>query len=133
VSPLADAVSGRRFVPSPGNAGHNRFLNLRIPPTVKRLYWSVQAIDAGYLGGPWSVERTLSLESTTVLSLTNITVSPAGPVRVRAAGNWIGAILHRSTDLDEWEPVAPFLFRDGSLEASDSFPPSAPVVFYMAR
>jgi hypothetical protein len=133
VSPLADAVSGRRFVPGPGNAGHNRFLNLRIPPAVKRLYWSVQAVDAGYLGGPWSAERTLSLESTAVLSLTNITVSPAGPVRVRAAGNWIGAILHRSTDLDEWEPVAPFLFRDGSLEASDSFPPSAPAIFYMAR
>jgi hypothetical protein len=133
VSPLADAVSGRRFVLRPGNAGHNRFLNLRIPPSVKRLYWSVQAVDAGHLGGPWSAERTLSLESTTVLSLTDITVSPGGPVRVRAAGNWIGAILHRSTDLDEWEPVAPFLFRDGSLEASDSFPPSAPAIFYMAR
>ena len=133
VSPLADALSGRRFVLRPGNAGHNRFLNLRTPPSVKRLYWSVQAVDAGYLGGPWSAERTLSLESTTTLSLTDITVSPAGPVRVRATGNWIGAILHRSTDLDEWEPVAPFLFRDGSLEASDPFPPSAPAVFYMAR
>lgn len=133
VSPLADAVSGRRFVLRPGNAGHNRFLNLRVPPSVNRLYWSVQAVDAGYLGGPWSAERTLSLESTTVLSLTDINVSPTGPVRVRATGNWIGAILHRSTDLDEWEPVAPFLFRDGSLEASDPFPPSAPAVFYMAR
>ncbi len=133
VSPLADAVSGRRFVLRPGNAGHNRFLNLRIPPSVKRLYWSVQAVDAGYLGGPWSAERTLSLESTTVLSLTDITVSPTGPVRVRATGNWIGAILHRSTDLEEWEPVGPFFLRDGSLEASDPFPPSAPAVFYMAR
>lgn len=133
VSPLADAVSGRRFVLRPGNAGHNRFLNLRVPPSVKRLYWSVQAVDAGHLGGPWSAERTLSLESTPTLSLTDIIASPAGPVRVRAAGNWIGAILHRSTDLDEWEPVAPFLLRDGSLEASDPFPPSAPAVFYMAR
>ena len=56
-SPLASLHTGRRLIAARGNAGNNRTWSLSglAPGTY---YWSVQAIDSGYLGSVFSTEAT---------------------------------------------------------------------------
>lgn len=60
VSPMADVVSGRRFIPERGNVDHNTRWTIRNLPE-GTYYWSVQAIDAGYLASPFAEEQTFSV------------------------------------------------------------------------
>ena len=63
VSPLADAASGRRWVPGRGNADHNtgwRLNNL----TAGTYYWSVQAIDPGFKGSAFADEGSFTISAT---------------------------------------------------------------------
>jgi len=59
VSPMANFITGKRKVPQPGNAGHAYRHPWRLPPGT--YYWSVQAIDGGYAGGPWAPEQTFTI------------------------------------------------------------------------
>ena len=63
VSPLADAASGRRWVPGRGNVDHNtswRLTNL----TAGTYYWSVQAIDTGFKGSAFAEEGSFTISAT---------------------------------------------------------------------
>lgn len=64
VSPLADVVTGRRWVASAGNAGYAQTMRLNLLPP-GRYYWSVQAVDSTWRGSAWGPESTFSV--TTVL------------------------------------------------------------------
>lgn len=60
LSPMAHPTSGLRRIAAAGNAGWNRFklASLYLPGTY---YWSVQAIDNGYAGGPFAAEQSFSI------------------------------------------------------------------------
>jgi hypothetical protein len=50
-------ANGRRQVVRMGNVNHNRSWTLLLPPGT--YYWSVQAVDAAFAGGPFASEQTL--------------------------------------------------------------------------
>lgn len=132
MSPLSDLTSGRRKVLDPGNAGINRFLNLRLRDGVTRFYWAVQAVDAGYLGGEWSAEREESLDG--AFRLVDVVLETDGSVRVVGAGpGGIGAVLHVSEDLITWKPLLPFVKAGDRFEARDIRVRASQGRFYQAR
>ena len=51
---MADDASGYRRVPALGNANHNLSWTLDVP--APPVYWSVQALDAGYAGSAFATE-----------------------------------------------------------------------------
>ncbi len=53
---MADDASGYRRVPALGNANHNLSWTLDVP--APPVYWSVQALDAGYAGSAFATEET---------------------------------------------------------------------------
>jgi hypothetical protein len=57
VNPMA-AADGRRRLPAMGNASENLFFRLTGLEAGKTYYWSVQAIDNGYLGSPFAPEQS---------------------------------------------------------------------------
>jgi len=57
VAPLA-LTNGLRLVSRPGNHWEAHTTTLRLPPGT--YYWSVQAIDGGFLGGPFAPEQTFT-------------------------------------------------------------------------
>lgn len=65
VSPMADAVTGLRLLPAPGNTGHSLSTTLRLPGGT--YYWSVQALDSAWLGGAFAVEGTFSVPAPAVV------------------------------------------------------------------
>ena len=132
MSPLSDLTSGRRKVLDPGNAGINRFLNLRLRDGVRRFYWAVQAVDAGYLGGEWSVEREEILDGG--FKLIDVVLEADGSVNVVGEGAaGLGAVLHVSEDLITWKPLLPFVKVGDRFEAHDLRPRASQGRFYQAR
>ena len=54
-------TNGARMVPAPGNAGFKNWLTLNLPLerlAVETLYWTVQAVDNGFQGGPFASEHS---------------------------------------------------------------------------
>ncbi len=65
VSPHANVASGFRKIADFGNAGNSAAWKLRnLPEGV--YYWSVQAIDQGFLGSPFAEEKTFTIGTTAV-------------------------------------------------------------------
>jgi PKD repeat protein len=60
VSPMSDPVSGYRRVPQMGNTQSNLGWRLKDLPE-GTYYWSVQAIDQGYMGGAWAPEQIFTI------------------------------------------------------------------------
>ncbi|MBP7691614.1 MAG: VCBS repeat-containing protein [Anaerolineales bacterium] len=82
VSPLADLATGFRYIPALGNAG--QLLTATVTGLTPGLiyYWSVQAIDAGWLASPFAAEGNFDLSGgltpTATPTLTpTATVTPA--------------------------------------------------------
>lgn len=59
MAPSSHRLTGTQRLPKDGNVrgGHAAFLEL----PYGTYYWSVQAVDAGYAGGPWSTEGSFTL------------------------------------------------------------------------
>ena len=54
--------SGIRLLPAAGNAGHLQSQVVRLSRTdLESAYWSVQAVDASFSGGPFAAEQTLKV------------------------------------------------------------------------
>src|SRR5205823_11550116 len=61
VVPSMSITNGVRMIPAPGNAGFNTWMVLELPFdqfNVETLYWSAQAVDASFQGGPFAAEQT---------------------------------------------------------------------------
>jgi len=56
---MAASATGFRRVARPGNAGHRLEKTLTLPPGSGPFYWSVQAVDASFAGGPFAAEQAL--------------------------------------------------------------------------
>jgi hypothetical protein len=54
---MAESATGFRRVARPGNAGHRLEKTLTLPPGSGPFYWSVQAVDASFAGGPFAAEQ----------------------------------------------------------------------------
>ncbi len=67
VAPMA-APNGLRRLPQMGNAGQNPFRTMALP--IGPLYWSVQAVDGGFAGGPFSAEAFVFLRPSLTISRT---------------------------------------------------------------
>jgi hypothetical protein len=64
VNPQADLVSGRKRVPDLGNCQYSRTKTVtHLAPGI--YYWSVQAVDTGYAGGPFAAEGVFSIGGVT--------------------------------------------------------------------
>jgi hypothetical protein len=68
VSPESDTVTGRRRIPAMGNAQMRTNAFLRLP--AGRYYWSVQAVDTGFAGGPWAPEQSFQFGAARFTSIT---------------------------------------------------------------
>ena len=58
--PCMSATNGVRMIPAPGNAGFNTWMTLNLLPTRLRtdgFFWTVQAVDNNYQGGPFAREQ----------------------------------------------------------------------------
>jgi hypothetical protein len=67
VAPMS-AANGRRRLPQSGNAGRTRFRTMSLP--ARPLYWSVQAVDNAFAGGPFSAESLIDLRPSLTISRT---------------------------------------------------------------
>ncbi|MBN8247727.1 MAG: VCBS repeat-containing protein [Verrucomicrobia bacterium] len=55
-------ANGTRQVSSPGNAGFLQSFSFRLPrEDLSRVFWSVQAVDASFSGGPFAPEQSLDV------------------------------------------------------------------------
>lgn len=69
VSPQS-ADNGYRKIPEPGNACLDTFLILHNIPA-GNYYWSVQAVNGGFIGGPFAIESTFQVEEWVGIPLVN--------------------------------------------------------------
>lgn len=89
ISPLA-LSDGSRLVAANGNAQKNTSWTIRNLPA-GTYYWSVQAIDAGYEGSPFSSEQSFSIATgqpdylPQIFSISPSSVCPGGTFTVQAA------------------------------------------------
>lgn len=86
MTPMADPVTGKRRVAEAGNAQQNLHWTLRNLPA-GTYYYSVQAIDNGYLASGWAAEQSITIAAPpTVSAMTPLpgssTLSPPSSVAV---------------------------------------------------
>jgi hypothetical protein len=90
----ANPITGFRRVPALGNAQMRHFLPLAGVTNGQTVYWSVQAVDTAFAGGPFAAE-------TSVVSIPQIAINPGGPAN--AIVSWIpptwGWRLQENTNL----------------------------------
>ena len=83
-------AGGFRRVPAMGNVNQNRSWKLTLPQG-HTYYWSVQAVDTAFAGGPWATEGSFTvpvLPSVTTLAITNMAATSAqSGGNVTAAGD----------------------------------------------
>ena len=95
--------TGLRQVPAPGNAQLRLSLPLAGVTSGQTVYWSVQAVDSAFAGGPFATE-------TSVVSLPQLRLAPSDPTN--AVVSWSpptwGWVLQESTNLNvrNWSPAA---------------------------
>ncbi len=81
-SGMADLSTGRRNVLAPGNAGFNltwKLCNL----VTRNYYWSVQAVDSGYMASAWAAEAMVNPDSSPPvigISAPSASLTNVGPV-----------------------------------------------------
>jgi hypothetical protein len=81
LAPNANPANGLRNVPALGNAQLRRFLPLAGVTNGQSIYWSVQAVDTAFAGGPFaSKTRVISLPTMSLVAnpgtLTTLSWSP---------------------------------------------------------
>jgi hypothetical protein len=71
ISPMADAITGKRRIPALGNAQMRHFTLLRNLEFGRTYYWSVQAVDTAFAGGAWASEASFTTRIPTSGDLDN--------------------------------------------------------------
>jgi len=97
-----NATNGFRRVPAMGNATLRQSLPLTRLTNGQTVYWSVQAVDSAFAGGPFATE-------TSVVSIPQLTIAPISSTNaiVSWAPPTFGWILQQSTNLNtaHWTPT----------------------------
>ena len=98
-----NATNGFRRVPAMGNAMLRHSLPLTGLTNGQTVYWSVQAVDTSFAGGPFATE-------TSVVSLPQLSITPGDATN--SIVSWtpptFGWVLQQSTNLGagNWTPTA---------------------------
>jgi hypothetical protein len=71
ISPMADAITGKRRIPALGNAQMRHFTLLRNLEFGRTYYWGVQAVDTAFAGGAWASEASFTTRIPTSGDLDN--------------------------------------------------------------
>jgi len=134
VSPASDLITGTRRSPAPGNAGPslNWSINSLRPGTY---YWSVQAVDNSFAGGPFATEASFIVpEAGPALRISSLELVSGSSLRLTVTGQTNQQyVLEGSSNLTDWSPVQTNAAPDGSVIFSDSFDVAAFRRFYRVR
>ena len=136
LNPMAGA-NGSRRLHAVGNAHYRKFLALEIPLN-RRYYWSVQAIDAGYMGGAFAPEQTIPADTTdTRVRITSAERLPNGQFSLRFDADRADSFVIEAADALSLQP--PTVWRvlgqatlegPGSYSFVDRTQPGVPTRFY---
>jgi hypothetical protein len=127
MSPHARLATGVRLVPAMGNVGFRRSHMLTNLPPAKAYYYSVQAVDAGFAGSPFSARGVIALVP--VIE----TIRRFGPVIAVEGHGPPGTFcnLFVSTNLVTWRhPLGVSIDTNGFWEYWDPDFPSTRASFY---
>ncbi|MDF1573544.1 MAG: T9SS type A sorting domain-containing protein, partial [Bacteroidales bacterium] len=120
-SPMSNSDGVRKIVRT-GNAGQVNNYAIKLANFVKEdmksdLYWSVQAVDNGYMGSPFAPEDTVDL-SGAIFSVSDVPHDQGGKVTVR----WRASDLDHHIDFLQYYSI----WRAISLEKKSAFSISEP-------
>jgi len=133
---LAPALSptGARLLAGPGNAGWPQQRLLRGLVSGRTYYWSVQAVDASFVAGPFAPEQSFTFDAG--LSAPALTIEPqvfSGLAKLTLRGDpGASARLERSTDLRTWQHVT-LETLDAAGEFQTTQYSGAETIFYRVR
>ena len=82
----ADLATGFRRLPEMGNVQHNLSWSLTLAPGT--YYYSVQAVDTGFMGGPWSPEGSFTIAVPPGAFTLTAPADAAGNVSVSPTFSW---------------------------------------------
>jgi hypothetical protein len=127
MSPHANPATGFRLIPAMGNVGFRTSHTLTNLPPAKAYYYSVQAVDAGFTGSPFSTRGVVAL-APVIQSIRRfgpvIAVQGHGP-----PGTYCN--LHISTNLVAWRhPLGVWVDTNGFWEYWDPDGPARGASFY---
>ena len=75
IAPCSDTTTGKRWLVAEGNTGRLRFRDIYgLPPGT--YYWSVQPVDGVFIGGPWAVERSFTINRPTIAPVADLVTPP---------------------------------------------------------
>ncbi len=126
VSPQSDPITGRRLVVQLGNA-YERLFSLLTNLSYGQYYWSVQAIDSAYAGGPFASEATFTIAPViTTFSYTNNQFK----INFNALAT-NSYTLQASPNLTTWTNLASLIPpTNGPAQLTDPAPAHSPVRYY---
>ena len=133
IAPQSTAT-GRRLVPTLGNAGHGLSARLAQWKPGTSYFWTAQAVDTGFAGSPFAAEGTF-----TALADRPITESIffEGPGRVRVTWRGTPAATYQvvtSTNLSDWSLLAtPIAGTNGLFDIVEETGPDAARFYRAAR
>ena len=116
LSAHVNATNGFRRVPAMGNAMLRHSLPLTGLTNGQTVYWSVQAVDTAFVGGPFATE-------TSVVSIPQLAITPLDVTN--AVVSWtpptFGWVLQQSTNLgvSHWTPTASGSANPATLPATN--------------
>jgi hypothetical protein len=126
-------LDGRRLVPRNGNQGWRTNAVPRGLQPKRTYYWSVQAVDASFAGGPFAPEQSFTAPE----PVPRLTFTPAANNRGRLTLRSEVAqqvLLERSHDLRSWETVSSHsLEAAGELEVTFDLQAEGQSVFLRTR
>jgi hypothetical protein len=117
---------GRKLVPGHGNLGWrtNLILGGLIPG--RTYYWSVQAVDASFAGGPFAPEQSFLLVGEPKRVNTRMKRGPGTALEFSVSGQpHVSVRFESSTDLRVWQTVQ-FLSLDAAGELNFTMSPEVP-------
>ena len=117
---------GRKLVPGHGNLGWRTNLILGGLKPGRTYYWSVQAVDASFAGGPFAPEQSFLLVGEPKLVNTRVKRGPGAALEFFGSGKPHGSVRFESSlDLKHWQTMQ-FLSLDAAGELNFGISPEVP-------
>ena len=143
VSPMSDLTTGQLHQPTLGNVGINKFWRIKGLGVGTTYYWSVQAIDQAYHGGPFAPEASFTLDTSLPVELASFSAEVDDNTitlnwTTLSEVNNFGFDLERSGDGEAFEHIV-FIPGNGTTNEpqfytfDDELPGAAEIYYYRLR